>query len=191
MFLKKEKLDLRTPKFYSRKLDVGSFLDEEAEMDWQEVCENPSLKDLPFKIELNEWGQVVMSPTKVYHSLFQGEIAYLLRGSSESGRTLTECAIRTNKGTKVADVAWASPERTAKIQHETACSTAPEICVEILSETNTDGEMTEKRGLYFAAGAEEVWTCDPEGRVRFYIPGEERNRSPRFPEFPNQIDINL
>jgi Uma2 family endonuclease len=160
------------------------------EMDWQEVCEHPGLKDLPFKIELNEWGQIVMSPAKVYHSLFQGEIAYLLRSASESGRTLTECAIRTDKGTKVADVAWATSERTAAVRHETACSTAPEICVEILSETNTGAEMTEKRDLYFAAGAEEVWTCDPEGRIRFFIPGEERNRSPRFPEFPNQIDIN-
>ena len=156
-------------------------------MDWQEVCEHPDLKDLPFKIELNEWGQIVMSPAKVYHSLFQAEIA---RRLPESGRVLTECAIRTSKGVRVADVAWASSERTAAVRHETACSTAPEICVGILSETDTGAEMTEKRDLYFAAGAEEVWTCDPEGRIRFFIPGEERNRSPRFPEFPNQIDIN-
>ncbi|MFP4032315.1 MAG: Uma2 family endonuclease [Desulfococcaceae bacterium] len=157
-------------------------------MDWQEVCEHPSLKDLPFKIELNEWGQVVMSPAKVYHSAYQAEIT---RRLPQNGRVLTECAIQTPKGVRVADVAWASPGRFAIIKGETSCSTAPEICVEILSETNTGGEMTEKRDLYFAAGAEEVWTCDPEGRVRFYIPGEERNRSPRFPEFPNQIDLNL
>lgn len=40
-------------------------------MNWQEVCEHPSLKNLPFKIELNEYGNIVMSPVKVYHSAFQ------------------------------------------------------------------------------------------------------------------------
>ncbi len=38
-------------------------------MNWQEVCENPNLQNIPFKIELNEYGQVVMSPMKVIHSL--------------------------------------------------------------------------------------------------------------------------
>lgn len=27
-------------------------------MKWQEVCENKYLQDLPFKIELNKWGQL-------------------------------------------------------------------------------------------------------------------------------------
>ncbi len=31
-------------------------------MEWKEVCENKQLQDLPFKIELNKWGQIVMSP---------------------------------------------------------------------------------------------------------------------------------
>ena len=30
-------------------------------MQWAEVLRDPSLQDLPYKIELNEWGQVVMS----------------------------------------------------------------------------------------------------------------------------------
>ena len=48
-------------------------------MNWQEVCEHPSLKDLPFKIELDERGRIIMCPTKFYHSIFQGEIEFLLR----------------------------------------------------------------------------------------------------------------
>ena len=43
-------------------------------MFWQEVCENSSLKDLPFKIELNTQGQLLMTPVKVNHSLIQGKI---------------------------------------------------------------------------------------------------------------------
>lgn len=48
-------------------------------MRWQEVCEHPSLQDLPFKIELNEKGEIIMNAVKVIHSLYQGEIEYLLR----------------------------------------------------------------------------------------------------------------
>ncbi|WP_242523085.1 hypothetical protein [Thiocystis minor] len=41
-------------------------------MQWQEVCEHLSLRDLPFKIETNEKGEIVMNAVKVIHSLFQG-----------------------------------------------------------------------------------------------------------------------
>jgi hypothetical protein len=52
-------------------------------MNWQEVCEDKSLIDLPYKIELNRWGQIVMSPADYQHSSFQGEI---LAGSINSCR---------------------------------------------------------------------------------------------------------
>ena len=98
-------------------------------MQWQEVCEHPSLQNLPFKIELNEWGQILMSPVKVYHSAFQGKITRLL---PEHGIVLPECAIRTTKGTKVADIAWCSEERFKLIEHEAECSIAPELCIEVI-----------------------------------------------------------
>ncbi|GAB5521338.1 MAG: hypothetical protein RhofKO_35890 [Rhodothermales bacterium] len=46
---------------------------------WQEVCEDPRLRDLPFKIELNAYGQIVMPPVRVKHGAFQPEISFLLR----------------------------------------------------------------------------------------------------------------
>jgi Uma2 family endonuclease len=83
-------------------------------MEWGEVIAHPRLQDLPFKIELNEYGATIMSPVKFKHSLYQGEIAFLLRALRSDGMTLVECAIKTPKGTKVADVAWASNERVKK-----------------------------------------------------------------------------
>jgi hypothetical protein len=74
-------------------------------MNWQEVCNHPGLRNLPFKIELNEQEQIVMSPVKVYHSAFQAEISYVLRTLSSEGKALAECAISTSMGTKVADIA--------------------------------------------------------------------------------------
>ena len=64
-------------------------------MNWQEVCDHPSLKDLPFKIELDESGKIIMSPVKLYHSFFQGEIGFLLRTLLKDGKTLPECAIKS------------------------------------------------------------------------------------------------
>jgi Uma2 family endonuclease len=153
-------------------------------MNWQEVCAHPSLQNLPFKIELNEWGQVVMSPTKLYHSIFQGRIT---RQLPESGEIIVECAIETAKGVKVADVAWASDERFELIKNEDACSVAPEICVEVLSTSNTKEEINEKRALYFAVGAQEVWTCNKNGTVKFYDAQGELKQSRLVPDFPRNI----
>lgn len=158
-------------------------------MNWQEVCEHPSLKDLPFKIELNEYGQVVMSPVKVYHSAFQGEIEHLLRALVPNGKTLPECAIATPAGTKVTDVAWVSPERFQIIRKEDECSIAPEICVEVISSSNSKREIREKMELYFSRGALECWTCDEHGNMSFHGREGRLEQSAIAPDFPARIDL--
>lgn len=64
-------------------------------MTWQEVCEDKNLANLPYKIELNRRGQIIMSPTRNKRGLYQGQIAYLLRTLLPHGRVLTECAVDT------------------------------------------------------------------------------------------------
>ncbi len=155
-------------------------------MEWKEVCEHPSLQNLPFKIELNEKGQILMSPVKVYHSAFQGKIARLL---PEEGAVLPECAIRTQKGTKVADIAWCSEERFKLIAPEAECSIAPEICIEVLSASNTGEEIEEKWELYILAGAEEFWVCNEKGEVVFFDDKGRIERSGLVPDFPAKINI--
>jgi Uma2 family endonuclease len=158
-------------------------------MNWQEVCEHPSLKDLPFKIELDELGKIVMSPVKIYHSILQSEIEFLLRLFLKDGKPLPECAIKTSKGTKVADVAWASSALLSKIKKETEASIAPEICVEVVSAANTQKEMAEKSQLYFEAGAKEVWLCNENGVMRFFNAQQELERSVLAPKFPEKVDV--
>ncbi len=157
-------------------------------MNWQEVCEHPSLKDLPFKIELNEYGQVVMSPVKVYHSAFQGRIGSLLDRLLK-GRVLAECAIATPAGTKVTDVAWVSLERFEMVKEEDECSIAPEICVEVISSSNSKREIREKMDLYFSRGALECWTCDEHGNMSFYTSSGGIGKSAIVPDFPARIDL--
>jgi len=158
-------------------------------MNWQEVCEHPSLQDLPFKIETNERGEIVMAPVTVSHSAYQGGIGFLLGSLRQNGSVLAECAIYTAKGTKVADVAWASEERFQKIKDETECSIAPEVCVEVLSLSNTSDEMQEKRQLYFDRGAQEVWICQADGDIHFYTAAGRIEQSILFPGFPQHVTI--
>jgi Uma2 family endonuclease len=63
---------------------------------------------------------------------------------------------------------------------------APEICVEVLSSSNTAEEIREKRELYFESSTEEVWVVDKEGRVWFFGQ-EEMEASELVPEFPKEL----
>jgi Uma2 family endonuclease len=158
-------------------------------MDWQEVTERPELRNLPFKIELNQDGEITMNPVKIKHSFFQNEIGHLMRTMRNDGFALTECAIKTSRGTKCADIAWASLDVFLSIFVQTEADIAPEVCVEVLSMSNSDFEIREKRGLYFERGANEVWTCDEYGTMRFFDSNGKIERSKMFPEFPLKIEI--
>jgi Uma2 family endonuclease len=158
-------------------------------MNWQEVTENPNLQNLPFKIELNEWGQVVMNPVKLKHSYWQSRIARVMENMRQDGLAIPEFAIWTKKGTKVADVVWISTELWKKVQNDSESIVAPEICVEVISMSNSDAEMKEKRKLYFEQGASEVWLCDEYGDVTFYNSKGKLKQSKMFPEFPLKIII--
>jgi Uma2 family endonuclease len=81
-----------------------------------------------------------------------------------------------------------SPERKREMEATGDPSTlAPEICVEVMSDSNTAAEMDEKRALYREIGAEEVWVVDEDGHIRFFT-DEEQAQSAIAPECPNQID---
>ncbi len=130
-----------------------------------------------------------MSPTKIWHSVYQGKISNLFFLLLKGGEVLVECAVETSKGTKVADVAWASAALFRKIKNQTAASHAPEICVEVFSGSNTKAEMEEKRQLYFAQGAQEVWFCNRAGAISFYNPEGKLQTSALCPEFPTKIRV--
>ncbi len=158
-------------------------------MNWQEVCQDPTLQDLPYKIELNEWGQIVMSPASNLHGTFQVIIGGFLIFQLKSGKPITECSIDTSKGVKVADVAWRSDKFLAQHSHKTPYPQAPEICIEILSPSNSMAEMQEKMSLYFDKGAQEVWLCDEDGNMSFYAQEGQLENSRLAPGFPQKIEI--
>lgn len=157
-------------------------------MNWRELCEDKRLANLPYKIELNRQGQIIMSPTRNKHGFYQGAIAFFLKTLLPHGYVLTECAVDTPEGTIVADATWATPERFEVIEDEFSCSVAPEICVEIWSASNTPEEIKHKRSLYFAKGALEFWYCNEHGNMSFFNPDGQLAASLLCPEFPGNVD---
>jgi Uma2 family endonuclease len=162
-------------------------------MQWREVVEHPSLKDLPFKVETNEWGKIMMTPASDIHGLYQVRIVeWLLRLGGEKGRVSTECPVDTSKGTRVADVAWRSLAFLGKHGiRNISLPESPEVIIEIVSPSNCAEELQGKGLLYFEAGAREFWLCDENGDMRFFNPRGEMKRSELFGDFPEHIDIEI
>jgi Uma2 family endonuclease len=107
---------------------------------------------------------------------------------TRSGIRSVELAIGTSKGVKVIDVAWMSSERFTEIDAEAEPTPiAPKLCVEVRSSANTEGEMKEKRALYFEAGAEEMWIVEEDGAVSFYNEDGSIDASSLAPSFPDLL----
>ncbi|WP_395730630.1 Uma2 family endonuclease [Prosthecobacter sp.] len=160
---------------------------------WRKVCADPSLQRLPDRIETNRYGHIVMMPPPGFtHSNLQLEIGHLLKILMNGGRALTECAVLTSDGVKGVDAAWISESRVKRGLKDDVLTIAPEICVEVISPGNTRQEMENKRELYFAAGAEEVWFCDQKGALHFFLKGSAETAakaSVLCPSMPKRVKV--
>ena len=160
-------------------------------MKWSDVISDPNLANQPYKVELNEYGQILMTPHSIHHSLLQEAITDELKAHSSEGHTPPEFAIQTSKGTKSADVVWCSSERLREIRSsgELEARVAPEICIEVISVSITKKQMLEKGQLYFEAGAKELWLCDESGIMQFFTKNGEVDHSIIIPRFPKQVVV--
>jgi len=158
-------------------------------MQWQEICDNPLFRDMPFRFETDRWGKVVMSPATNKHGFFQIVIAEWLLKLATNGRPIAECSIQTTSGVKVADIAWASHGFLRQYGVANPYPAAPEIVVEILSPSNTLAEMQEKKELYFARGAQEFWICEEDGAMQFYNNHTRLESSQLALNFPTQVEL--
>jgi Uma2 family endonuclease len=160
---------------------------------WSELLSDPELAKIEGRIETDRHGHIIMSPPPAAsHGSFQYRIGRLLEDLMLKGRVITECPISTADGVKAADVAWASAECIRNLGNRACFPEAPEICVEVLSPSNSQPEIEEKMALYFDAGATEVWVCTGSGAMRFYENGKSRpmKNSRICPGFPKQVRLS-
>lgn len=161
---------------------------------WEEVCADPEVAKLEFRIETDAYGTVLMTPPPSFdHSDAQGIlIELLLKHGPNDGRARPEVPISTSAGVRAIDVAWISEKRLADSLSRKVLTVAPEICIEVLSPSNTQSEIDEKKRLHFEAGAEEVWICGLDGTLRVFVKEtpDETSPSPLCPELPERIELN-
>jgi Uma2 family endonuclease len=152
-------------------------------MTWDEIINDPLLQNLPFKIETNKFGQILMSPATNRHGIIQSEVGIKISRRLKGGTIINECSIDTSDGVKVADVAWASDEFIAEYGDVTPYPKAPELCVEITSPSNSKQEIEQKVELYLAKGALEVWVVNQKREVTFYSHAGRMKKSKLIPKF--------
>jgi Uma2 family endonuclease len=145
---------------------------------WDEACRDPELARLPHKVELNEWGKIELTPpAPPIHGSFAFEVAKLLE-QTLGRRASIECPVLTSIGVRVPDAVWLVAERGAELDARQPLLRAPEICVEILSASNSTEDLQTKTAAYLEAGAQEVVWLDPDAkRIRYFGADGERQRS--------------
>jgi Uma2 family endonuclease len=159
---------------------------------WNEFLADRELLRRPERIEIDAFGHFLMSPPPdALHRKQSFRITALLEGLLPGDGAYPEQSILTPEGIRIADAIWINPSRLHELSGapNQPLSPAPDICVEILSPSNTQAEIDQKRALYFAAGAREVWICNRDSQIRFFAPQGQLERSGLCPKFPTRIEL--
>lgn len=119
--------------------------------------------------ETNGQGQIIVNPPPGYrHASRVSRLDRLLARLAPDWPATSDVAIHTLDGIKGPDLTLAAPGFQPMLDARGHLLAAPDICVEIMSPSNTWEEMRHKTMLYLAAGAREVWVCDEAGQLHFF-----------------------
>ena len=153
---------------------------EDLAVRYRAICEDPAFARVPGKVEIDLWGRALMSPPAApYHGRLQSKLSDKLAGLG--GEKTIEAPIATPLGLFVADLTWSSQKTPPGSQFDNPLMRAPELCIEVVSPSNSRKELSEKTRGYLAAGAEEVWIIYPRSkRCEVHTQAGLKERS-RFP----------
>ena len=128
-----------------------------------------------------------MSPASNHHGRIQGRLSAMLWNNMPKGEIITECSVNTSDGVKVADVVWASAAFVAEHGYATPYNKVPELCVEIVSPSNSKQEMAQKTELYLAKGAQEVWVIYEGTMIDIFDHAGKREHSQFSQDLTEQV----
>lgn len=84
---------------------------------WEEVCADPNLEDLPYKIETNEWGQIVMSPRWLKQGACGAAMGgFLHQSMKQRGSIVMNAAVKTSNRETALEVSALVPGFPKKIE---------------------------------------------------------------------------
>jgi len=130
---------------------------------WRALCADPTFEDVAGKVELTEWGEILITPVGKSHGLAAMRIAETVRRAL-GGHTMAEVGVSTAIGVRAPDVACCSDAYLADHPEEMPLASAPELCIEIASASNALPKLREKAMAYVGAGAQEAWLVFLEAR---------------------------
>lgn len=139
--------------------------------------------------ETNGRGQIIVNPPPAYqHASRAMKIAFAVRQDAPDWTITADVALHTLDGIKGPDLTLAAPGFVPSLDARGHLLSAPTICIEVMSPSNSWEEMQHKTLLYLAAGAREVWVCDEAGTLHFFDGSGGHEHSALIAELPGVID---
>lgn len=120
-------------------------------------------------------GELIMAPApNLYHQEITGNIYLLLRNwekSNPAGKAfIAPLDVFLDEDCFEPDAVFVSAEKLELIARTDGLHGAPDLVVEVLSESTYRRDLTRKRRKYAAAGVREYWIADPEEKsLRQYL----------------------
>ena len=147
---------------------------------------DPRFRDFAGKIEVNEYGDLLVNAASRLHVVVQKRLAAYLE-QQLGGEAMTEMPVevKLQQGDtirlRVPDIAWsAAPGFFDGPPELKVLPRPPELCVEVKSDSNTLKDMREKRDELLAMGAQEVWFIFPERRQAEFYGRDGRRDASQF-----------
>ena len=133
--------------------------------------ERQYVEDDPDCYELNEFGEWIVSPRPTHgHQQVASVVAFQL--TTQLGeRAVIEVSVYTDRGIRAPDVVWMPATRWLEAKGQNPLAFVPDVCVEVLSPSNTRQEILMKVGTYLRGGAREAIVVGLKGQLEFFGPG--------------------
>ena len=133
--------------------------------------ERPYIEDDPNWYELSEFGEWIVTPRPTSgHQQVAAVVAFQL--TTQLGeRAVIEVSVYTDRGIRVPDVVWMPATRWLEAKGQDPLPFVPDVCVEVVSPSNTRREILMKVGAYLRGGAREAIVVGLKGEVEFFGPG--------------------
>jgi Uma2 family endonuclease len=134
---------------------------------WQSLAADPESPDY---FELDQFGELILSPKPTTgHQRVASAIARALT-SQLGGEGVTDVSVLTDRGVRAPDVVWMPADRWAACKGQSPLEVVPDVCVEVLSPSNTRQEIEMKVGAYLRGGAHEVFVVGLKGEIEIFGP---------------------
>ena len=121
------------------------------------------------RYELNEFGEVVANgcPSGLRQLAFTDIYCQLAEQMGHLA-AMSVPVVTPSFGIRVPDVVWMAPEKWERFDRDGPVPFVPDLCVEVLLDSDRPREMDRRVASYLQGGATEVIVVRPDGAIEFW-----------------------